>query len=248
MGEVMVLCYHAVSPTWEAPLCVTPELLERQLTMLVRRGWRGITFRDAMTGAPFARNLAVTFDDAFASVFTAAYPILASLGLPGTVFAPTSFMSERRPLAWPGIEHWLATSRASELRSMSWEDLGTLRQDGWEIGSHTRTHPRLTSLDQAVLTAELAESRHEIAENLGAPCETIAYPYGDVDGRVADAAQQVGYLAGASLARNLTALGPFRWPRVGVYHSDVMWRFRLKANGTVRRLRASRIWPAQEHS
>jgi peptidoglycan/xylan/chitin deacetylase (PgdA/CDA1 family) len=243
MGEVMVLCYHAVSPTWDAALSVTPEILERQLSLLVRRGWRGATFREAVLDPPFARTLAVTFDDAFASVHTLGYPILDSLGLPGTVFAPTVFMSGRQVLKWRGIDHWLETGRTQELQGMSWEDLGQLLQVGWEIGSHTRTHPRLTILGEVALTAELAESRQEVLDHLGVRCDTIAYPYGDVDHRVASAAQRTGYLAGAALGHRLAALGPMRRPRVGVYHRDPMWRFRLKVNRTVRSVRASSLWP-----
>ena len=136
-----------------------------------------------------------------------AYPILSSLGMPATVFAPTSFMSERQPLQWSGIDHWLQTDAAPELRGMSWEDLGRLHEDGWEVGSHTRTHPRLTNLDDAAVRDELAQSRHEIATQLSAPCETVAYPYGDVDARVADAAESAGYLAGAALASGLRPEG-----------------------------------------
>ena len=34
---------------------------------------------------------------------------------------------------------------------MSWEELGELVEEGWEIGSHTRTHPRLPTLDAPAL-------------------------------------------------------------------------------------------------
>jgi peptidoglycan/xylan/chitin deacetylase (PgdA/CDA1 family) len=244
MAEVLVLCYHALSDSWEAPLALSPDLFERQVSLLMRRGWRGTTFRDAVRNPPAAKTLALTFDDAFASVYEHAFPILSSLGVPATVFAPTSFMSERQPLQWNGIDHWLQTQSASELRGMSWEDLGCLQQAGWEVGSHTRTHPRLTSLDDKEMRDELAESRREIAANLSAPCETVAYPYGDVDERVADAAQSAGYLAGAALASELRARGPQQWPRVGIYNGDQMWRFRLKISRGTRRLRASVFWPS----
>lgn len=242
MAEVLVLCYHAISPTWAAPLSLTPELFERQVTTLIRRGWHATTFRKAVHEPPAPKTLAVTFDDAFASVYEQAYPILSALGMPATVFAPTSFMSERQPLRWSGIDHWLQTASADELRGMSWDDLGRLHEAGWEVGSHTRTHPRLTSLDDDEVRDELAESRHEIATNLSTTCETLAYPYGDVDQRIADAAQSAGYRASAALASALRPRGPQRWPRVGIYNGDQMWRFRLKVSRSTRRLRASRMW------
>jgi peptidoglycan/xylan/chitin deacetylase (PgdA/CDA1 family) len=242
VAEVLVLCYHAISPTWDAPLALAPELFERHVTMLLRRGWHGTTFRNAVHAPPAPRTLAVTFDDAFASVYEQAYPILSSLGLPATVFAPTSFMSERQPLRWNGIDHWLQTNAAPELRGMSWEDLGRLSEAGWEVGSHTRTHPRLTSLDDSAMRDELAESRREVAANLSTACDTVAYPYGDVDQRVADAARRAGYVAGAALASGLHARGPQQWPRVGIYNADQMWRFSLKISRVTRGLRASRFW------
>ena len=245
--DVLVLCYHAVSPTWEAALSVTPGLLEAQLRMLVRAGWRGTTFHDAVAGPSAGPALAITFDDAYLSVLQLAYPILSELGLPATVFAPTALISDlRRPLSWPGIAAWAQTPHRGELEAMSWSDLRFLAAQGWEIGSHTRTHPRLTQLDDAELSTELEGSRLECASNLGIACDTIAYPYGDVDARVAAAASAAGYTAAAALSSSLRPDGPHRWPRVGIYHGDRMWRFRLKVDRRVRRIRASRLWPAPE--
>jgi peptidoglycan/xylan/chitin deacetylase (PgdA/CDA1 family) len=246
VGDVIVLCYHAVSPSWTAPLSVTPDALEHQLRLLIRRGWRPATFADAVLGNSRRKTFAVTFDDAFASVLTLAHPILSSLGIQATMFAPTAFMDERQPLSWPGIEQWRDTPAAPELRSMCWEDLRVLAGDGWEIASHTRTHPHLPRLDDEALTEELAHSRDEIASHLGIPCRTIAYPYGEADQRVANRARAVGYSAGAILTRRLSVLGLLRWPRIGVYHADRSWRFRLKANRGWQRLRATPLWPADQ--
>lgn len=87
----MVLCYHAVSETWPAKIAVKPDQLEEQLRLLLRRGYSGATFTEAATAPANGKLLAVTFDDAFRSVLEYAFPILSRLGLPGTVFVPTSF-------------------------------------------------------------------------------------------------------------------------------------------------------------
>ena len=115
-------------------------------------------------------------------------------------------------------------------------DEGYLRElaaFGWEIGSHTRNHPRLTKLDGAELELELAGSREDLNSRLDAECRTIAYPYGDVDVRVAEAARLAGYVAGAALSSRLAPLGPLRSPRVGIYRNDRQWRFRLKTAGAI---------------
>jgi peptidoglycan/xylan/chitin deacetylase (PgdA/CDA1 family) len=245
VSDVLVLCYHAVSETWNAALSVKPQALDRQLRSLVGGGWRGATFTDGVLRAPWRRTLVVSFDDAFLSVLEHAYPIMSELGLPGTVFAPTGFVWRRQALSWPGIDHWARTSHASELQSMDWGDLARLSEAGWEIGSHTVTHPRLTELDDEALHAELAGSRQAVAEGHGRDCTSLAYPYGDVDERVAAVAAEAGYSCGASLSSRLTRLGPYRWPRVGIYHVDSTWRFRVKVNAWMRLARSTRLWPAE---
>jgi peptidoglycan/xylan/chitin deacetylase (PgdA/CDA1 family) len=244
MPDVLVLCYHAISPTWTDPIAVTPSAFDRQIQFLLQRDWRPCTFRDAVLAPPASRTLAVTFDDGFASVKRHALPILEHLGVPATVFVPTTFMSGGQALAWPELRHWLGTPEAPELAAMDWSDLGELAEHGWEIGSHTRTHPHLLELGADELRTELAQSRDECARELGRPCVTIAYPFGEVDPRVSEAARAAGYRAGAALSHRLARLGPYRYPRVWVSHTDDPWRFRLKATRAVRELRASRLWPS----
>jgi peptidoglycan/xylan/chitin deacetylase (PgdA/CDA1 family) len=238
----LVLCYHAVSERWPAPLSVTPERFEWQLESLVRRGYRGARFLDVALGRADGRALAVTFDDAYRSVLELALPILERLGLVGSVFAPTSFVGSAGPMAWPGIDQWLGGPFEPELRCLSWEELGELRRRGWEVGSHTRTHPRLTGLGDAELREELAGSRDECEQGLGESCATLAYPYGDWDERVARAAGDAGYAAACTLPARFHEAAPLSWPRVGVYHADSDWRFRLKVSPLVRRARATPLW------
>ena len=244
MGGALVLCYHAVSELWPAPLSVTPQRLREQIGLLVARGLRGVPFAEVALGEAARGTFAVTFDDAYTSVLERARPILDDLGVPGTVFVPTAWVGREQPMAWPGIDQWLGTEHESELRCMSWAQLRELADAGWEVGSHTRTHPRLTQLGDDPVAEELLRSREECEQGLGRPCPTLAYPYGDWDGRVAAAAGAAGYSAAATLPAGLHAERPLSWPRVGVYHGDAGWRFRLKASPLVRRARSGRGWSA----
>ncbi len=243
MSDVLVICYHAVSERWTARLSITPKLLEGQLRWLLDRGYRGTTFTQAVTAPPSGRTVAVTFDDAFLSVYEQAYPILARLGLPATVFVPTSLIGTGEPMAWPGIDEWLGGPYESELVGMSWQQASELADGGWEIGSHTRTHPHLTELDGETLVKELEGSRDQLEQRLGRPCPSLAYPYGDVDERVAQAASQAGYRTAAGLPGRPESPDPLRWPREGIYWYDDIPKFRRKVALPLRRLRASRLWP-----
>jgi len=237
VNDVIVLAYHAVSGSWPADLAVSPEHLHDQLELLVRRGYRGTTFHDAVTVPSRGKTLAVTFDDAYNSVLEFANPILSSLGLPGTIFVVTDFADDERPLCWPGIDHWLAGPHDSELRGLSWSQLARLGDAGWEIGSHTRSHPRLTQLDDDALRGELRESRAACERALRQPCRSLAYPYGDVNRRVARAAGDAGYAVAGTLPARLDGATRLTWPRLGIYRRDSLRRFRLKVSPSLRRLR-----------
>lgn len=246
MNDVLVLCYHAVSERWPASLSVTPRQLSDQLGLLVRRGYRGATFTEALTDAGDGRRVVVTFDDAYRSVQDKAFPILERLGLPGTVFAPTAFVGTGKAMSWSGIDSWLGTEYERELLPLAWEELAELIRAGWEVGSHTRVHPRLPELDTATLLEELRASKDACERHVAVPCRSIAYPYGAVDDRVARAAAEVGYVAGAALWRSVARPTLLRWPRVGVFHKDSGARFRLKASRAVRRARGSQVGTALE--
>lgn len=239
MSTPLVLCYHALSESWPAELSVTPARLQAQLTYLKRRGYRGVTFHQAVSN-PGSRAVAITFDDAFRSVRELAFPILSRLGFTATVFVPTAFAGRDQPMSWPGVDHWLGGVHGDELYPMSWEELRELVGAGWEIGSHTRTHARLPCLGEAELDDELAGSRADCTRELGSPCRSLAYPFGDHDDRVVAAAARAGYAAACTLTSRPHAAEPLRWPRIGVYHRDHAMRFRLKLSHTLRRVRTAR--------
>ena len=242
MPQVLVLCYHAVSDRWGAPLSVTPADLRRQLSALLSRGWVGARFTDAVLAPEHRRTLAVTFDDGFESVRTLAAPILAELGVPGTVFVATDYPG--RSLVWPEVARWAQADQAEELRSMSWESLRALAASGWEIGSHTCSHPRLSEVDSAAIDSELQGSRAVCEQQLAVPCRSLAYPFGDADDRVRAAAPAAGYEAAAGLSSAaFVARHRFDWPRVGVWHGEPNWRFHLKTLPATSYLRRAR-WAA----
>jgi peptidoglycan/xylan/chitin deacetylase (PgdA/CDA1 family) len=234
--EILVLCYHAISERWPAAVAVTPVALERQLRGFLEAGFRGVTFSEAVHGSGGGKRLAVTFDDSYRSMFEHAYPVLSRLGVPGTAFIPTEHGGDGSPRSWGSITRWLGGDWERELAGASWEQLKQLAAAGWEIGSHSRTHVRLPELDDPALAEELEGSRADCEERVGIPCNSIAYPYGDHDGRVVEAARAAGYTAGATVSGLLDAAGvqadPLRCPRLGITRSD----------GTLRLLTKTRLY------
>jgi len=244
LNDLLVLCYHGVSPTWQTPYAVTPERLAAQVTALLHRGYRPATLRGARDAPPGARTLVVSFDDALTSVREHALPVLQSLGVPATAFACSDWVGRDEPMRI-GYDRWLPAPDERDAVSLDWEDLCVLRDAGWEIGSHTRTHPRLTSLDDARLTDELVGSRQEISARLDIDCDSVAYPHGAADDRVFAAAAAAGYARGCTARAGIATSAPLALPRVVVLREDGPARMRVKTARTARRLRGStRVWRA----
>jgi peptidoglycan/xylan/chitin deacetylase (PgdA/CDA1 family) len=148
------------------------------------------------------------------------------VGIPVTVFVCTAYADRGgAPLTVPE----LATEDPAELEglaTLAWDDLRALRERGIEIGSHTETHPWLTQLGDRALDAELRDSKRRVEDELGHPCRTLAYPYGDWDARVAGVARAVGYERAYALHGD--PRNPYALPRVDLYRRDTPARAVLK--------------------
>jgi peptidoglycan/xylan/chitin deacetylase (PgdA/CDA1 family) len=236
MPDVLILCYHSVSESWPALTSVTPSALREHVGWLAARGYRGTTFSDAVLTPPAARTVAFTFDDAHRSVLELAHPILSAAGWPATVFVPTDYATEQRPLDWPGLEQWRGGAWERELACLSWSELERLAGDGWEIGSHTCSHPRLSTLAAEDIEDELRRSRAEIERRLHRPCETLAYPYSDHNERVVRAVRAAGYRLAATAPKHRAQPLPLLWPRPVVSRHDVDFRFGVRTSIGLRHL------------
>ena len=143
----LVLCYHAVSRTWDHRLSMTPELLLRQVRTLSR-----------------VRGVRVTFDDAYASAATV-FADLRLMGAPVTVYVCTAFARAGSPVQIAE----LAGDDPEELSTMDWDELRGHCENGIEVGSHGVSHAHLTELADDELRCELVDSKEEIEAELGRP-------------------------------------------------------------------------------
>jgi peptidoglycan/xylan/chitin deacetylase (PgdA/CDA1 family) len=243
LRDTLVICYHAVSPDWPIGLAVTPDQLDRQVSWLLDNGYVPATFHRAVTAPPASKTFAVTFDDGWCSVQKHGFPVLSRLDVPATVFVSTDYVDTyEQPLIGPDLLTWLDGPHRHELFCLGWSQLRELTDAGWEVGSHTMTHPWLTGVDDARLELELRGSKRRCEEALGLPCLTLAYPKSDFDDRVERATGDAGYEAAAALPRRFPKARPLAWPRVSIQRDDSMLVFRAKVSRTVRMLRRSPAW------
>lgn len=135
---------------------------------------------------PKRPNVAVTFDDAFRSVRENALPALIRHGIPATIYVPTGWLG--RPPGWA-----METIGDRDEVVMTADEIAALPSELIGIGSHTTDHPRLTQLSDAEVDAQFTRSRAALETLLGRTIDTLAFPYGDHDGRVVKRARAAGY-------------------------------------------------------
>jgi peptidoglycan/xylan/chitin deacetylase (PgdA/CDA1 family) len=81
----------------------------------------------------------------------------------------------------------------AEFGPVTWEQARELDAAGVEVGSHTVSHPILTTTDDAQLEAELRDSRERLEGELGHAVELFCYPNGACDERVRRETRRAGY-------------------------------------------------------
>ena len=104
-----------------------------------------------------------------------------------------------------------------ERKALSAAQMRALAAAGFEIGFHTRRHDPLTRLSDEQLAEAMTDGREAVARHAGREVDTISYPHGEADGRVAEAARAAGYRLGFTAARRVARPtdNPFLLGRVG---------------------------------
>jgi peptidoglycan/xylan/chitin deacetylase (PgdA/CDA1 family) len=193
---VPILTYHQVQAAPAAPrlpasasFWVSAQHFDAQLTALARAGYHGVTLSQAWAAwhggrALPAKPVVVSFDDGYTSQYTTGRRVL-----------------ER--LHWPGVLN-LETARLDVPGGLATAQVRTLLRRGWELSSHTLTHPDLTQVSAARRTQEIAGSRTLLQRRFGVRVRFIAYPYGRHNAAVRASVRAAGY-TGATTTRQRVA-------------------------------------------
>ena len=216
MRSPPVLCYHKVERRRELGVTrLSPRRFAHHVETLARNGWRTLTLHELLAVVrgvrPLAaRELAITFDDAYRGLRDHAFPVLAAHGFHATCFVITDYAGT--------LNRWDVAYGGRRFAHLAWRDMRAWQARGIAFASHTATHPRLTWVDEISVARELARSRTALERALDVPPTAVAYPFGACTAREQELARLEGYEAGFTLTGGWDG-GLLAIPRLPVY----MW-------------------------
>ena len=215
---VPILMYHNID---RAPkgvklrgLYVSPERFRRQMALLYRFGYQGLSMSAALPyirGEAKGKVVAITFDDGYRDNLENALPVLQHYGFTATCYMVSAALGADNA--------WDAAELGVHKPLMSAKELRQWQAAGMEVGAHSRHHPRLPDLTEADLLNEMTGSRQDLEKLLAVPVTQFCYPYGAAGQREREAAKQAGFLAAVTVRRGRARAGeedPFDLPRVMV--------------------------------
>ena len=204
---------------------VTPTKFRAILKFLKEEGYETVSIKNLIQPEAILpkKPVILTFDDSYESLYTHAFPMMQAYGFSGTVFVITGFVGQKNV--------WDVNLGGRTFRHLTWSQLDELHTAGFEIGSHTVTHPDLTRVDADRLQVELRRSREEIEDHTGESVEVISFPFGRYNRAVIDACRQAGYRKGCGFWRHKKdkkSKETFVLERKACYLFDGIWNLRSK--------------------
>jgi peptidoglycan/xylan/chitin deacetylase (PgdA/CDA1 family) len=193
-----ILMYHSIDSSG-SPISLSEEVFRAHVRFLGSGRVRVVPLATISSLPDETDAVALTFDDGFLNFTSSALPVLSHQGFPATVFVVSDAVGSNND--WGGRP----SPGIPTLPLMSWSDLRRLRDSGFEVGAHTRTHPDLTTLSPTQLQDEMAGCAARIAAELGQKPGAFAYPYGAVNDGVASIARR---LFQESVTTELRSLAP----------------------------------------
>lgn len=191
--QIPILMYHQVTPNIHPDLAdwtVTPKTFASHMKILKLFGYKTITLaeldycRKNNIATP-KKSIIITFDDGYQEAIDYSVPVLQSNGFTAVYFIPTECIGKE--------SKWLMSEFGVQFPIIDWDTVLFLDRNGFQIGSHSRTHPYLENLSSIECYNELLGSRVALEDALGHEILHLAYPYGSYNDIVISSAQRAGY-------------------------------------------------------
>lgn len=186
--HAVVLLYHHVSDSTPSATSISPARFEQHLNYLDQEGYRVLPLsrilQDLATepGNLPDKAVAITFDDAYLSVYETAFPMLKARDMPFTLYVASQPMDE----GWQDF--------------FSWQQLNEMLANGAEVGGHSHSHDWLARKqpDESEsdwhrrIDSEIRTNLERIEQQTGIRPLSFAYPFGESTQFAEELLEQLG--------------------------------------------------------
>lgn len=235
--EMPVIMYHrfiehesekGVHGTW-----LPVAMLEKHLKLMKWLGYETLTFADLAENGFIHRlqygkkYLMITVDDGYRDNLTRMLPLLEKYGYKAVVYVVTGEDHNR----WD-VEH--PTHPDTPVTLMTPDEIKALVASGHvEIGGHTLTHPRLSTLPPEEQAHQIQANKAWLEQLLGHPLISFAYPYGDLNDSAKAQAVAAGYRYAVATNSGPRAMhrDPFQIRRIAIFPRTDMFGLWRKIRG-----------------
>lgn len=217
----VVIMYHRFGESQYPSTNTTLEQLDRHIAELEKDKYTVMALPEIVAALAEGRALperavAITVDDAYASVYAEGWPRLQAAGLPFTLFVATDPLDR-------GLTSHLSWD---ELREMAASDLVT-------VGHHTASHLHMPEATADENRRDIARASEAFARELGRVPELFAFPYGEYGAEIVALVREAGFAAafGQHSGAIARTAGRHQLPRFAMNEAyGGIERFRLAVN------------------
>jgi peptidoglycan/xylan/chitin deacetylase (PgdA/CDA1 family) len=177
--SLRVLMYHKVNDVPGNPLTTPVSVFDEQMDQLRQLGYTVVDLDAVLAhyvdGEPLpSQAVLITFDDGYHDNLENAARVLRKYGYPAVLFVPIGYLGD--PLPLPHEEHLVA--RGILNRTIDWDEVAALEQEGIRVESHGISHRPLADLEVDEAAREIALSKFRLEERLGRPVRAFSYVKG----------------------------------------------------------------------
>lgn len=186
--HAVILVYHHIANDTPPSTSVSPQVFDTHLDYLEDHGFTVLPLGQildvlARNGELPVNTVAITFDDAYRSVYSEAFPRLRQRGWPFTVFVSSAAIDR-------GFSDYL-----------SWDQLRQLSAAGVELANHSQNHAHLVRYlagesDEEWehrVSADIDHALARLQSEAGVDSNLFAYPYGEYSEALKILVQSKGY-------------------------------------------------------
>lgn len=181
-NNVVFIMYHRVGDARYPTTNVTVEQFTEEMQWLHDQHYHVLPMPEIIEKLKKGESLpdktiGISFDDAFDTVYTIAWPILKKYHFPFTLFVATEPLDRK----FKGM--------------MTWTQVKDLAEQGITIGDHSVTHGHLAIANTEVLKQEIMGAKQRIYQETGQQPTLFAYPFGEYSQNFRDELVKLGFSA-----------------------------------------------------